>query len=147
VADRGSDDLGADIDRVEVDHATGRVKAFGADGTLRAAYPATVGSARTPAPQGVFAVEEVAAQPNYDVQTGEVSLGGTTRKPGEMAAGPNSPVGVVWIALSLKGCGIQGAPDPAAVGKPAMRGCVRLTNWDARELARAVKPGVPVAFR
>jgi lipoprotein-anchoring transpeptidase ErfK/SrfK len=146
VADRGADDLGADVSRIEVDHAQGLVRAFGAKGALLAAYPATVGSARQAAPAGRFEVRSVAAQPNYDYQTGRVSLGGATRKAGEIAAGPNSPVGVVWIELTAD-CGIQGAPDPAEVGRPAARGCVRLTNWDARELARAVEPGVPVTFR
>ena len=38
------------------------------------------------------------------------------------------------------------APDPALVGKTASHGCVRLTNWDARELADAVKSGAAVEF-
>ena len=147
VADRGGDDLGADVYRIEVDHVLGLVKAFGAAGGLLATYPATVGSAQHPPPVGLSDVTAVAAQPVYDFLTGRVSQGGDTRKASEVAAGPNSPVGVVWIGLVDPTCGIQGAPDPAAVGRPATRGCVRLTNWDARELARAVKPGVPVAFR
>jgi lipoprotein-anchoring transpeptidase ErfK/SrfK len=147
VADRGADDLGADVSRVEVDHVLGLVRAFGAKGGLLATYPATVGSAQQPASAGLFQVESVVAQPTYDYETGRITQGGEARRATEIAAGPNSPVGVVWIALADQACGLQGTPDPAAVGKPAARGCVRLTNWDARELARAVKPGVPVAFR
>ncbi|OYX34281.1 MAG: hypothetical protein B7Y99_05755 [Caulobacterales bacterium 32-69-10] len=147
VADRGSDDLGADIYRVEVDSVLNLVRAFGARGDLLAAYPATVGSLQSRPPKGLFAVETIEAQPNYDYQTGQITLGGPVRGPTVMPAGPNSPVGVVWIGLSAPGCGIQGAPDPAGIGKPAGRGCVRLTNWDARELARGVRPGVAVAFR
>jgi lipoprotein-anchoring transpeptidase ErfK/SrfK len=147
VADRGGDDLGADVYRVEVDHVLRQLKAYGAAGDLLATYPATVGSGQFPTPRGLAEVEDVVANPNYDLRTGKVSLGGPNRRPGEMAPGPNSPAGVVWIALTGGACGIQGTPDPAAVGRPQVRGCVRLTNWDARELARAVKPGVPVAFR
>ena len=60
--------------------------------------------------------------------------------------GPNNPVGVVWIALSAKGYGIHGTPDPDAVGKTQSHGCIRLTNWDALTLARLVKKGTPVDF-
>ena len=42
---------------------------------------------------------------------------------------------MVWIALWAKGYGIHGTPDPEAVSKRASHGCIRLTNWDALELA------------
>jgi lipoprotein-anchoring transpeptidase ErfK/SrfK len=147
VADRGGDDLGADVFRVEVDGVLNLVRAFGAAGDLLAVYPATVGAIGKPAPKGLFTVASIEAQPNYDYQTEQISLGGPDRGPTVMPPGPNSPVGAVWIGLDPAGCGIQGVPDPAGVGKPSGRGCVRLTNWDARELARGVRAGVPVAFR
>src|SRR4051812_48199368 len=34
--------------------------------------------------------------------------------------------------------GIHGTPEPDLVDKTASHGCVRLTNWDAKELARLV---------
>jgi len=55
-------------------------------------------------------------------------------------------IGPTWIALSAPTYGIHGAPDPRLVGKTASHGCIRLTNWDARQLAEAVKPGVAVEF-
>ncbi|MET0183046.1 MAG: L,D-transpeptidase, partial [Caulobacterales bacterium] len=61
-----------------------------------------------------------------------------------IAAGPNNPVGAVWIALSANTYGIHGTPAPALISKTASHGCVRLTNWDAVELGRAVRAGVPV---
>jgi lipoprotein-anchoring transpeptidase ErfK/SrfK len=61
-----------------------------------------------------------------------------------IAAGPNNPVGAVWIALSADTYGIHGAPNPALVSKTQSHGCIRLTNWDAIELGRAVRPGVTV---
>ncbi len=60
--------------------------------------------------------------------------------------GPNSPVGVVWISLSAKGYGIHGTPDPASVGKSASHGCIRLTNWDALELAKHVSKETSVTI-
>ena len=56
-------------------------------------------------------------------------------------------MGLVWIDLSKPTYGIHGTPDPALVGKTQSHGCVRLTNWDAKDLASLVKPGVPVEFR
>jgi hypothetical protein len=35
---------------------------------------------------------------------------------------------------------------PVKIGKTASNGCVRLTNWDAEQLAAGVKPGVVVRF-
>src|SRR5215204_5714049 len=61
--------------------------------------------------------------------------------------GPNNPVGLVWIALTGEGYGIHGTPEPDKVGKTASHGCVRLTNWDAMELASMVDKGTPVEFR
>jgi lipoprotein-anchoring transpeptidase ErfK/SrfK len=61
-------------------------------------------------------------------------------------AGPNNPVGVVWIALSLDHYGLHGTPEPGNIGRTQSHGCVRLTNWDAARLASLVRPGTPVHF-
>jgi lipoprotein-anchoring transpeptidase ErfK/SrfK len=52
----------------------------------------------------------------------------------------------VWIDLTEPTYGIHGTPDPELIGKVGSHGCVRLTNWDAEELAGMVKPGVIVKF-
>jgi lipoprotein-anchoring transpeptidase ErfK/SrfK len=61
-------------------------------------------------------------------------------------AGPNNPVGLVWVDLSKEHYGIHGTPEPAAIGRTQSHGCVRLTNWDALRLAGLVKPGTRVIF-
>ena len=66
------------------------------------------------------------------------------QEPLDLPPGPNNPVGLVWIALSAKGYGIHGTHDPGAVSKRTSHGCIRLTNWDALELARHVNKGTPV---
>jgi lipoprotein-anchoring transpeptidase ErfK/SrfK len=60
--------------------------------------------------------------------------------------GPNNPVGSVWIGLTEEGYGIHGIPEPSEIDKTASHGRVRLTNWDAEELATLVRPGVVVTF-
>jgi lipoprotein-anchoring transpeptidase ErfK/SrfK len=53
-------------------------------------------------------------------------------------------VGAVWISLSAKGYGLHGTPEPDKVSKAASHGCVRLTNWDALDLATHVRKGTLV---
>jgi len=146
VAALGPDRLPAPVARIEVDKSLRQVRAYGADDTLLAVYPATVGSAERPAPDGTWPVKGVSRDPTYVFDPKRLTFG----KPGygklTIKPGPNNPVGSTWIALTLPTYGIHGAPDPRLVGKTASHGCVRLTNWDARQLADAVKPGVPVEF-
>src|SRR5436305_4797536 len=59
--------------------------------------------------------------------------------------GPNSPVGVVWIALNKRGIGIHGTDDPDTIGQAVSHGCIRLANWDVVRLAAKVKAGVQVS--
>jgi len=147
VAVPGGDDLGEDVGKVEIDRAEGVVRAFGGDGRLLAAYPATVGSRARPAPSGPLLVDAVQAAPSYNYVSDKVTQAGSIRLRDEIAPGPNNPVGVVWIALSDDAYGLHGGPDPADVGKAAEHGWVRMTNWDARELARGVTQGVLVLFK
>jgi lipoprotein-anchoring transpeptidase ErfK/SrfK len=135
------------VTRIEVDKSDDEVRAFGADGKLVAFYPATVGSAERPAPSGVFAVTSVAPHPAYFYDPTRLTFTPAGAK-GKLriAPGPNNPVGSTWIALTVPTYGIHGAPDPTTIGKRQSHGCVRLTNWDAAELGKAVKKGVQVAF-
>ncbi|MFI4951363.1 MAG: L,D-transpeptidase, partial [Caulobacterales bacterium] len=133
--------------RSEVDKSDDEMTAFGSDGKLLAYYPATVGSSERPAPSGVFAVASVAPHPAYFYDPTRLTFTPAGAK-GKLriAPGPNNPVGSTWIALTVPTYGIHGAPDPTAIGKRQSHGCVRLTNWDAAELGKAVKKGVQVAF-
>ncbi|MDB5422104.1 MAG: hypothetical protein JWR59_2051 [Brevundimonas sp.] len=131
--------------RIEVDKTDRAVRAFDASGTLVAYYPATIGSGDNPTPSGNLSVVGVAPRPDYLYDPSRLSFGKGGKKV-VVPAGPNNPVGAVWIDLSRDTYGIHGTPDPSKVGKTASHGCVRLTNWDAQQLAAAVKPGVTVRF-
>jgi len=133
--------------RIEVDKTANQLRAYDADGRLLAVYPASVGSAERPAPSGQFEVTAVAPNPAYFYDPARLTFtpqGATGRL--RIAPGPNNPVGLTWIALSIPTYGIHGAPDPTTIGKRQSHGCVRLTNWDAVELGRAVRKGVTVDF-
>ncbi|MNU91869.1 putative L,D-transpeptidase YkuD [compost metagenome] len=139
-------DLAADVARIVVDKTERSVRAYDANDRLLAFYPATIGSSARPAPSGDLTVVGVAPEPNYTYDPDRVSYDRGDRKV-IVPAGPNNPVGSVWIDLSRDTYGIHGTPDPSKVGKTFSSGCVRLTNWDAEQLASRVKPGVRVVFR
>lgn len=146
VAATGPADLPGDVARIVVDKGENSVRAFDADGTLLAFYPATIGSGETPSPTGTHTVRAIAPEPNYTYDPSRVSTATGDRK-FVIPAGPNNPVGGTWIDLSRDTYGIHGTPEPALIGKRTSSGCVRLTNWDVRQLASGVKPGVTVVFR
>ena len=134
------------VARIVADKGKKQVFAYDADGKLVAAYPATIGSTDTPSPTGTHAVSRVAFNPNYTYNPKINFKQGDNDKVLTIPPGPNGPVGSIWIALDKPTYGIHGTPDPSKIGKTESHGCVRLTNWDAQELAKLVKPGVIVEF-
>jgi lipoprotein-anchoring transpeptidase ErfK/SrfK len=145
VARLAQSELPTEVTRIEVDKSAGQLRAYNSQGRLAAVYPATVGSSDRPAPEGEWAVRAVAENPTWNYDPKRLSFGDGSEKQ-SIAPGPNNPVGVVWIALTKDTYGIHGSPEPKLIGKTASHGCVRLTNWDARQLARAVKEGTVVTF-
>jgi lipoprotein-anchoring transpeptidase ErfK/SrfK len=141
----GPDKLLGTVTRIEVDKTKRQVRAYGGE-VLLAVYPATVGSAERPAPQGEWAVRAVAPNPTYTYDPSRLTFGKASSGKLTIKPGPNNPVGSTWIDLTVDTYGIHGTPDPRLVGKTASHGCVRLTNWDVRQLSQAVKKGTVVAF-
>ncbi|MGO7215891.1 L,D-transpeptidase family protein [Rhizobium ruizarguesonis] len=134
------------VKRIEADRKTGQVLAYAADGSLLAVYPATIGSEDNPAPSGKHKVKGVARMPVYRYDPKRNFKQGKNDKVLTIPKGPNGPVGTVWIDLTEPTYGIHGTPEPKLIDKVGSHGCVRLTNWDAEELAGMVKPGVVVDF-
>jgi lipoprotein-anchoring transpeptidase ErfK/SrfK len=91
-------------------------------------------------------VTKVAQNPTYRYNPAYAFKGVKATKPFIISPGPNNPVGVVWIGLSIPSYGIHGTPNPSQVGKTESHGCVRLTNWDARKLAKMVDKSTTVDF-
>jgi lipoprotein-anchoring transpeptidase ErfK/SrfK len=134
------------VNRISVDKAKQELRAFDASGKLLAYYPATVGSEEKPAPSGTLKVTAVKKNPTYHYNPAYAFKGVRTTQPFTIEPGPNNPVGVVWIGLTGEGYGIHGTPEPGKVGKTQSHGCVRLTNWDALQLASDVSKGTSVDF-
>ena len=128
---------------IRVSRKAGSVEAVDANGVVIVHYPATTGSAHDPLPLGNWKINGVAWNPPYNYNPDLFWDAEASEKKAKLAPGPNSPVGVVWIDLSKPHYGIHGTPVPSAIGKTSSHGCIRLTNWDATELAKMVTPGMP----
>ncbi|MBZ9841005.1 L,D-transpeptidase [Mesorhizobium sp. CA5] len=147
VPDVGRGDPPAAVASVEVDKGARQVRALDASGKALAVYPASIGSEEKPAPSGTAEVKRVVHNPTYRYNPKFAFKGVKTRHPFTIAKGPNNPVGSVWIDLSIESYGIHGTPDPGKIGTTFSHGCIRMTNWDAEDLAAMVKPGTKVDFK
>jgi lipoprotein-anchoring transpeptidase ErfK/SrfK len=109
--------------------------------------PVTSGSEHDPLPIGKWRVTGVEQMPAFNYNPELFWDADPKHAKARIPAGPNNPVGTVWIDLSKEHYGIHGTPEPSKIGHTASHGCVRLTNWDAQRLARWVRPGTTVIFR
>lgn len=108
--------------------------------------PVTTGSEHDPLPIGEWKVTGVQKDPKFHYNPDLFWDAEPTHSKATIPAGPNNPVGVVWVDISKPHYGLHGTPEPSTVGKTASHGCVRLTNWDAVRLASLVRPGTKVVF-
>jgi lipoprotein-anchoring transpeptidase ErfK/SrfK len=122
------------------------VRAYDKDGKLLAFYPATIGSEEKPAPSGAFKVRRIEWNPDFIYDPKFAWKGVNVREKLTIRPGPNNPVGLVWIDLTAPSYGIHGTPEPTNISKTESHGCIRLTNWDAVDLATMVRPGTAVKF-
>lgn len=136
----------AGVTDVEVDKGARQLRVRDPSGKVLAVYPASIGSQEKPAPSGQAEVKRVVHNPTYHYDPDFAFKGVRTKRPFTIAAGPNNPVGSVWIDLSIESYGIHGTPDPSKIGKTFSHGCIRLTNWDAEDLASEVHEGTKVIF-
>ncbi len=132
---------------VTVTKSESSVRAFDADGKLLAFYMATTGSEHDPLPLGNWQIKGQRRNPDFHY---DASLFWDAKNHDQKAViqpGPNNPVGVVWIDLSKEHYGIHGTPEPSMIGHALSHGCIRLTNWDALDLASMIKPGTPAVLK
>ncbi len=135
------------IAKVVVDDSDRTVSAFDAGDKLIAQYPATTGSEYDPLPVGTWKINGVSKNPPFHYNPDLFWDAESKDEKATIKPGPNNPVGVVWIDLSKPHYGIHGTPEPSTIGKTQSHGCIRLTNWDAAELAQMVAPGLPAILQ
>ena len=98
-------------------------------------------------PIGEWTINGVATNPVFHYNPALFWDGDPSHGKAKIPAGPNNPVGVVWVDLSKPHYGLHGTPEPSKIGKTASHGCIRLTNWSAMALGGAVAPGTPAALQ
>jgi len=109
--------------------------------------PVTSGSEHDPLPIGNWKVMSVTRHPVFSYDPALFWNADQENAKAKIPAGPNNPVGVVWIDIDKPHYGIHGTPEPGRIGYSASHGCVRLTNWDAEKLASLVGRGTPIVFQ
>lgn len=145
IVDTAGAPIGGKLARIVVDKGKSQVVGLDRAGRPLLVLPATIGSRELPSPSGTYKVKGVAWNPVYYYDPKNF-VQGDNRGKLRLPSGPNNPVGSVFIALTKPTYGLHGTPDPSAIDKTASHGCVRMTNWDATELAHHVRPGLQVSF-
>lgn len=135
-----------DIARIVISISGNSFNAFDANGNVIFHAPTTVGSGYDPSPTETLHIVKVTHDPAFHYDPTLYHEVPDTMPDAHLPSGPNSPVGVVWMALSKEHYGIHGTEDPDSIGYASSHGCVRLTNWDAAEVSHRVQEGVQVSF-
>ncbi len=120
---------------------------FDADSRLVAHFPCSIAQRVEKRPLGRIEVVTSAPNPNYTFDPANFPESEEAQRIGRkliVPPGPNNPVGVAWISLSLPGYGIHGSPEPEKIGRTESHGCFRLSNWNAEYLLPLVYPGMPI---
>jgi lipoprotein-anchoring transpeptidase ErfK/SrfK len=135
------------VARVVVDKSDAALRLLAADGSVLAQYPATMGSKHDPLPIGEWKINAVAMDPVFHYNPKLFWDADPNDSKAKLPPGPNNPVGVVWIDLSKEHYGIHGTPEPSRIAKSQSHGCIRLTNWSALTVAKAVSAGTPAILQ
>ncbi len=109
--------------------------------------PVTVGSEKDPLPLGDWKVLSVSWNPVFNYNPDLFWDANPKHDKAKIPAGPNNPVGVVWVDINKEHFGLHGTPEPSTVGRTESHGCIRLTNWDATKLGRLVNVGTKVTIQ
>ncbi len=133
--------------KLVIDKSDSTLRLYDAQGKVYAQFPVSSGSQHDPLPIGKWKILGISRDPPFhynpklfwDAKAGD--------RKATLPPGPNNPVGPVWIDISKPHYGLHGTPEPGHVGKTESHGCVRMTNWDALQVADAVDASVPVVMQ
>ena len=132
---------------IEVDKSDQVLRVLDGQGKLLAQFTATMGSSTYPLPIGTWKIQGTAFNPPWQYDPKLLENADKSDPKLEIPAGPNNPIGIVWIDLSKEHYGIHGTDSPDRIGRAESNGCIRLTNWDAARLAQMLKPGTRAVFK
>jgi lipoprotein-anchoring transpeptidase ErfK/SrfK len=123
------------------------LRALDAKGNMVAQFPISVAGRRDEIPVGKLKITTEVRDPEFQYDPKLMWDAKSTHVKTRIAPGPNNPVGVMWLGLSLPHYGIHGTPQPSTVGRRETHGCIHMTNWDALKLSAIASPGLVVNVR
>jgi lipoprotein-anchoring transpeptidase ErfK/SrfK len=135
-----------DIAKVVISVAGNSFNGYDSSGALVFHAPTTVGAGFDPSPDETVSVKKIVPEPHFHYNPKLYHEVPDDEPDAHLQPGPNSPVGVVWIALSKPHYGIHGTKDPDSIGYASSHGCIRLTNWDAGDMQHRLREGMEVHF-
>jgi len=98
-------------------------------------YSVAVGTPSHPTPTGQFRTGRIVWNPGWNPPDSPWARGEKPRAPGD----PKNPMRGVKIYFREPAYFIHGTNDPASIGSAASHGCVRMTEADAKALARRIE--------
>lgn len=131
-------------DRLEISLTRFEIIAYAKDNTILGIFPCSIAASKSKLPPvDELKVVTLVPHPNYTYTPDHTPAG---RKVSRhiFPPGPNNPVGVAWIGLSLPGYGIHGTPEPEHIGRAESHGCFRVANWNAARLYALCRLGTRV---
>ncbi len=129
---------------VRIDKSDKMLYLLGAQERVLAAFPVSFGGPNDPLPVGRLKITSEVKNPPFTYDPKLLKSAKPTDVKTQLPAGPNNPVGVMWLGLSKPHWGIHGTNEPSRMARVETNGCVRLTNWDVLRLANLAKPGMQV---
>ena len=136
----------ARVTRLEINLSQKLIRGYDSAGHHVALFHCSIAKDAAKRPKAKLHVVSVTREPSYSFDPAMWPEVKNVKTKLLINPGPRNPVGLCWIALSLRGYGIHGTPNPEMIGKSGSHGCFRLTNWDALRLGRMVLPHTPIKF-
>lgn len=133
--------------KLVIDKSDSTLRLYDAQGKVYAQFPVSSGSKHDPLPIGTWKILGISREPTFHYNPKLFWDASKKESKALLPPGPNNPVGRVWIDISKPHYGLHGTPEPGHVGKTESHGCVRMTNWDALQVADAVDASVPVVMQ
>ncbi|MDN8614970.1 L,D-transpeptidase family protein [Variovorax ginsengisoli] len=132
---------------IEIDKSEHMLFVLDGTGKPLAGFPISIGGPLDPLPLGRMKVINEVKDPTFTYDPSILKNAPADAVKVDVAAGPNNPIGNVWMGLSKPHWGIHGTPAPDRVGHEETNGCIHLTNWDAARLSQLAKAGFAVEVK
>ena len=132
---------------IEIDKSERMLFVLDQAGKPLAGFPISIGGPLDPLPLGSMKITNEVSNPTFTYDPSILKNAPANAKKVDVAAGPNNPIGNVWMGLSKPHWGIHGTPAPDRIGHEETNGCIHLTNWDAARVSQLAKAGFAVEVK